>query len=89
EALEKYRESMETGKKYNIVLLDLTVPGGMGGKETAAKILGIDHDACIIATSGYSNDPIMANYEDYGFKTVLKKPYDFEEIKSTIAGLLK
>ncbi|RKX84646.1 MAG: hypothetical protein DRP58_06940, partial [Spirochaetes bacterium] len=67
EALEKFKESIINGKQYDIVLLDLTIPGGMGGEKTISKILELDPEVYAIATSGYSSDPVMANYKQYGF----------------------
>ncbi len=67
EAVEKYRKAWEDNDPYDIVITDLTIPGGMGGQETAAEILQMDAQATIIVSSVYSSDPAMANYQDYGF----------------------
>jgi two-component system cell cycle sensor histidine kinase/response regulator CckA len=58
----------------------LTIPGGMGGKEAVGEILQIDPDAKIIASSGYSNDPVMSNFREYGFCGIITKPYRIEEL---------
>ncbi|MCF6335895.1 MAG: ATP-binding protein, partial [Spirochaetales bacterium] len=84
DVLEKIKNSILTGERYNIVLLDLTIPGGMGGKETLHHILNIDPGVNAIATSGYSSDRVMANYKMYGFNGILKKPYTFEDIEKLV-----
>ncbi len=83
-ALNSYKQEMEKNNKYDIVLMDLTIPGGMGGKETVTKLLTIDPDAKAIVISGYSNDPVLSNFADYGFKGMLVKPFKIDELKKTI-----
>jgi PAS domain S-box-containing protein len=75
QAVEKYKEAMESGRSFDAVILDLTIPGGMGGAETMKHLLVLDPRVVAIVASGYSNDPVMMNYKDYGFKAVLTKPY--------------
>jgi len=67
EALAAYAKSRHEGRTFDAVIMDLTVPGGMGGLEAAAKILEMDPDACTIVSSGYSDDPIMAEHTSHGF----------------------
>lgn len=74
EALDLYRRSLEAEEPFDRVILDLTVPGGMGGKETIQELAGIDPSVRAIVSSGYSNDPIMAQYQEHGFRGVLEKP---------------
>jgi len=62
-------------KPFDLVILDLTIPGGIGGVKTISELLKIDPQVKAIVSSGYSNDPIMSNYEDYGFCGVVPKPY--------------
>ncbi len=73
EAIELYEKSMETSKQFDVVILDLTIRGGMGGKETIKKLLEINSDVKAIVSSGYSNNPVMANYKEYGFSEVFNK----------------
>jgi len=80
EAIEIYKKALKDNKTFDFVIMDLTIPGGMGGKEAIKKILEIDPDANVIVASGYSNDPIMANYKDYGFKGVVCKPFEVNEL---------
>jgi CheY-like chemotaxis protein len=88
EAIQQYREAKDSGRPFDAVLMDLTVPGGMGGKETIRKLLEIDPDIKAIVSSGYSNDPIMANYGEYGFKGVVAKPYTLGELTLVIRTVM-
>jgi CheY-like chemotaxis protein len=81
--LQAYKTSVDEGKAYDIVIVDLTVPGTMGGQITAAKLHEIDPQLRIIVYSGYANNPVMANYEDYGFVDNLTKPIDIQELAQT------
>ncbi|MEQ9618549.1 MAG: PAS domain S-box protein [Deltaproteobacteria bacterium] len=80
EALELYKEAMKRGNAFDAVILDLTVPGGMGGKETMENLIMIDPNVRGIVSSGYLNDPEMADFEKYGFKGIVSKPYDVQEL---------
>lgn len=88
EAITKYKLAGKTGEPYAAVLLDLTIPGGMGGKETMKLLLEIDPDAKGIVSSGYSNDPILSHYGEYGFCGVVLKPYAIREIGRTMHEVL-
>lgn len=88
DAIEAYRKELENNSRFDIVILDLTVPGGMGGLETVRHILSIDPHACCIVSSGYASDPVMSNYAEYGFNGVLSKPYSFEEMAEIISRTL-
>lgn len=88
EAVERYRESFETSEPFDCMITDLTIPGGMGGKETLEKILQFDPHVCAIVASGYSGDPIMSNYSDYGFKGVITKPYQINDISTILKKVL-
>lgn len=88
EAMELYREAMESGDPFNAVIIDLTVPGGMGGKETIQKLKEIDPEVKAIVSSGYSNDPIMADFKRYGFRGVVAKPYRIRELIKTLHEVL-
>jgi len=89
EVCELYKKAKESGYPFEVVILDLTIPGGMGGKETIQKLLKIDPEAKVIVSSGYSNDPIMAKYERYGFKAVIAKPYEIEKLSETLNQVLR
>jgi PAS domain S-box-containing protein len=80
EAIEKYSNSMKNGNSFSAVILDLTIPNGMGGAETIKELLSIDPDVRAIVSSGYSTDPVMSDYETYGFRGVMLKPYSISHI---------
>ncbi len=84
EAIEVYQEAMHSGQPYDVVIIDLTVPGGMGGKETIQKLKVIDPEARVIISSGYSSAPIMTDFEKYGFRGAIAKPYEAIEFSSVL-----
>ena len=84
EAVALYQEAQENGMPYSAVLLDLSVPGGMGGAEAAAQILRFDKDARLVVTSGFSNSTIIRQYRKYGFCGVLRKPYQLQDLKQVL-----
>lgn len=88
DALELYRIAREEGRPYRAVIMDLTIPGGMGGEEAAARLREMDADARIIVSSGYSNDPVMARYRDYGFSGAIVKPYKVEQLGESLRAVL-
>lgn len=79
-----YQKALNSGHPYHLVISDLTIPGGMGGKEAVQEILALDSKAQVIATSGYSMDPIMAHFEDYGFKGRIAKPFKIADVHCEI-----
>jgi two-component system cell cycle sensor histidine kinase/response regulator CckA len=85
EAVELYAQSLASGRPFDVVLLDLTVPGGMGGKEAAAGILRLDQRARLVVSSGYSEDPVVAQYREFGFVAALGKPYGADELLAALA----
>ncbi|WP_446011549.1 response regulator [Candidatus Electrothrix sp.] len=85
-AISTYQEMLESDNPIDLVILDLTIPGGMGGKETAQKLLQLDPDAKLIVASGYSNDPVMAEYTEYGFRAAVAKPFTLKELRKAIAA---
>jgi len=88
EAIEKYRKAWKNNAPYDLVITDLTIPGGMGGLKATQEILKINPEAKIIVSSGYATDKIMARYKDYGFQGRAVKPYRFEELKKLIEQIL-
>ncbi len=88
EAVGLYKELIDSPEPVVAVVMDLTVPGGMGGKEAVKKILAIDPDAKVIVSSGYSNDPIMARYNEYGFNASIVKPFQLQELTKVINQVL-
>ena len=88
EAIEKFILAKERKKDYDIIIMDLTVPGGIGGQEASKEILKIDKKAKIVVSSGYSNDPVMSDYKKYGFSARIVKPFYFDVLKEIITELL-
>lgn len=87
-ALEVYGRAMREGNPFALVIMDLTIPGGMGGKETVARLLSLDPAAKAVVSSGYASDPIMAKYKDFGFAGVIPKPFKIELLSDVLARLL-
>lgn len=88
QAIKMYREAFHSHTPFDLVILDLTIPGGVGGIRTIRELLKIDPRVKAIVSSGYSNDPIMSNYHDYGFCGVVPKPYSINEIARLLNTLL-
>ena len=88
EAIRVYTEALEGGEPIGCVILDLTIPGGMGGKETIEHLLEIDPNVRAIVSSGYSSDPILANYSEYGFTSVVGNPYNISELSRVLEKVL-
>ncbi len=89
EALRIYKQALKEHSSIDLVILDLTVPGGVGGKETLQKLKQIDPDVRAIVSSGYSNDPVMSHYQDFGFHGMVQKPYRIDELATIIKDVLK
>lgn len=89
EAVELFRRAQEQGTPFDGVILDLTVPGGMGGKTALEKILAIDPQMKVIVSSGYSEDAVMADFSKYGFAGVIGKPYRLEELSRVLHQVLQ
>ena len=88
EAIGLYVKAKEDGDPFDVVIMDLTIPGGMGGREAVQKLIEIDPAAKAVVASGYSNDPVMANFADYGFKAVVAKPFSIEELGEALDRML-
>lgn len=84
EAVRLYKEAKKKGAPFDAVILDLTVPGGIGGGEAVKELLQLDPRARVLVSSGYSYDPIMANYREYGFSGVIQKPYRVAELGAKV-----
>jgi signal transduction histidine kinase/ActR/RegA family two-component response regulator len=88
EAIEAFRAARAAGHPFDLVITDLTVPGGMGGKEAMQALLGIDPAVRVIVSSGYSNDPVLADHRALGFRGLVRKPYEIEELATCVARVL-
>lgn len=88
ELVSLYRQAIDRGCKPDVVIMDLTIPGKMGGREAATRILEIDPEAKLIVSSGYSTDPVMADYQAHGFVDYLVKPYRMEDLTTLLNRIL-
>ena len=88
DALRLYEEARAAGQPFAAVVLDLTVPGGLGGRETLGRLLALDPKVKAIVSSGYSEDPIVANYRQYGFTGMVAKPYRLREFSQTLKEVI-
>jgi len=88
EAITAFKNSLDSGTRFDAVILDLTIPGGMGGKEAVKKLMEITPEVKAIASSGYHNDPIMANFREYGFKNVIPKPYKVSQLSELVYSVI-
>jgi PAS domain S-box-containing protein len=84
EALASYRRALEEGRPFDAVIMDLTIPGGMGGKETIRHLLGLDPRAVAIIASGYSRDPVITRFREHGFRDVLEKPFSNQRLSEAL-----
>jgi len=89
EALRIFCRAQEMGDPFSAVILDLTVPGGVGGKDVIRKLLTIDPQVKAIVVSGYSNDPVLANYQEYGFKGRVAKPFNLADLSVVLNSVLE
>ena len=88
EAVSMYKRSFETGKRFDVVVMDLTIPGGMGGKEAIQELKALDPNVLAVASSGFSNDPIMSDPAAYGFSAILPKPYNIRDLIELVRSLI-
>jgi CheY-like chemotaxis protein len=89
EAVDKYKQAKGADRGFDAVIVDLTLPGGMSGKETMGKLIEYDREVKAIIASGYSNDPAIVNYHDFGFKDYLAKPYQMGMLSRVLHRVLK
>lgn len=87
-AIAKYDEALKEGRKYDLVISDLTIPGGMGGQEAIQRLLELDPDVRAIVSSGYANDPVMSRYEEFGFSGMIAKPYEIDALGRKVAEIM-
>lgn len=85
DAIKEYKKHQGNGEPFAAVIMDLTIPEGMGGKEAVIEILNIDREAKVFVSSGYSSDPIMVNFQDYGFSGAIAKPFDLAAMQNILS----
>jgi signal transduction histidine kinase/CheY-like chemotaxis protein len=88
-AIEKYSQARASGKPFDVVILDLTIRGGMGGAETVRKLLEIDPEVKAVVSSGYSDADVVSKYREYGFSAFLKKPYKVDDLQDVLTMLIR
>ncbi|MGH8102229.1 MAG: hybrid sensor histidine kinase/response regulator, partial [Chthoniobacterales bacterium] len=84
EGVDIYSQKFQAGERFDVVILDLTLPGGMGGKEVLKKLIEIDPTVNAVVSSGYATDATMSRYQDFGFRGVITKPYEAAELGKTV-----
>ena len=89
EAVTLYHQALSLGAPYLLAIIDLTIPGGMGGKETVRRLRELDSHALALVSSGYSNDPVLANPEKFGFQDVIAKPYNISDLSKVLHRVLE
>ena len=87
EAIKKFQSAKGIGKPFDVIIMDLTIPNGQGGRETIKQLRQLDREVKVVVSSGYSDDPIMADHQAYGFNAVMPKPYSFDKLQQVVAGL--
>ncbi len=88
EAISMYLQEADAGGRFEAVIMDLNIPGGMGGKEAAERLLKLYPNAKIIVSSGYSNDPVLSKHEEFGFQGVVAKPYHIQEFSRVLHDVI-
>jgi PAS domain S-box-containing protein len=89
EAIARYRQSLAEGRPFDVVVLDLTVKGGMGGEEALALLRELDPGVKAVVSSGYAADSVVADYRAHGFTACLSKPYRLEALRECLAAVLQ
>ena len=88
QAIREFDQARQAGRPFDLLILDLTIPGGLGGREALEQLRKTSPDVLAIVSSGYARDPVMANFRDYGFQAVIPKPYQIEQFTGTVERLL-
>ncbi len=89
EAIKLYKASMKSGRPFTVAILDLTIAGGMGGKEAIKKLLKVDPGVKAIVSSGYADDPVISKYRHFGFSGMVAKPYTIEELRKALQDVIE
>jgi DNA-binding NtrC family response regulator len=87
--VEKYSAALDKGKKFDAVILDLTVPGGMGGEQTLRELKKIDPEVAAVVSSGYADNTVLAHFAEHGFAAMVPKPYSLRELLTTVKMVLE
>jgi two-component system cell cycle sensor histidine kinase/response regulator CckA len=84
EAIELYHQARQQGRPFDLVIVDLAVPDGMGGQETMDRLRRDDPGVRAIVASGHARDPVMADYRAHGFRAAIRKPFDIDDLDRAI-----
>jgi two-component system cell cycle sensor histidine kinase/response regulator CckA len=87
EAIALFIKARESENPFSAVIVDLNVPDGMGGRETVERLREIDSNVKAVVSSGYTDDPILMNYREYGFQAVISKPFRVSELNDALLML--
>jgi len=87
-AIAEYRNAMAAGSRFDLVIMDLTIPGGMGGKDAVGELLRLDPAAKVIVSSGYADNSVMADWQSHGFAGRLPKPFLMEDLREAIRQII-
>jgi CheY-like chemotaxis protein len=88
-AVDLYKKEKAAGSPFDMVILDLSVPNGLGGKETIELLRTVDPDVKAVVSSGYTNDPVVQDFSRYGFSERLTKPYNIKEMRNLLESVIK
>ncbi|HWS21162.1 MAG TPA: response regulator [Methanoregula sp.] len=88
-AIDLYKKEKAAGSPFDIVILDLSVPNGLGGKETIELLRNVDPEVKAVVSSGYTNDPVVRDFSHYGFREKLTKPYNIQEMRNLLEKIIK
>jgi CheY-like chemotaxis protein len=88
-AVQRYRAARSAGSPFDVVILDATVRGGMGGEEAIRLLREIDPSVVAVVSSGYSDNALVSNYEQHGFRAFLQKPFSLESLQSVLGSLMR
>jgi len=89
DAIDAYVSEMEAGRAFDLAIMDLTIPGGMGGREAAQRLKAAYPEARLIVSSGYSDSRVMAEHQEYGFCGMIAKPYRISDLKTVLENALE
>ncbi|PKL69975.1 MAG: response regulator [Methanomicrobiales archaeon HGW-Methanomicrobiales-1] len=89
EAIDLYKQEKNAGAPFDLVILDLSIPEGMGGKDTIGQLKAFDPDVKAVVSTGYANDPAVLDFIGFGFSGKLSKPYKINELKSILEQMIK
>jgi CheY-like chemotaxis protein len=87
ETVRAYAAALTAGSRFDLVIMDLSIPGGMGGAQAMERIRAMDPEVTAIVSSGYSDDPVMSRHTDYGFRAVLPKPWQSQDLREVVYDL--